>query len=118
MNWWEVDFDKLLGSHELQRLTGSWLELKYACFVFHIPVNLLYLSYALAKESGRESIRYELTGGVVFQLTLSDVAKVLSHVEESEEPFSFVLVIDGKEREVVATPVKVPPSNGTCIRET
>jgi len=55
---------------------------------------------------------------VALQLTLSDVAKVLSHVEESEEPFSFVLVIDGKEREVVATPVKVPPSNGTCIRET
>jgi len=118
MNWWEVDFDKLLGSHELQRFTGLWLELKYACFVFHIPVNLLYLFLCAGKRERQRNIRYELTGGVALQLTLSDVAKVLSHVEESEEPFSFVLVIDGKEREVVATPVKVPPSNGTCIRET
>ena len=117
MNWWEADFDKMLGSDELQRLTGLWLELKCACFVFHIPVNLLYLSYALAKSSGRASIKYELTGGVVLQLALSDVAKVLSHVEESEEPFSVVLVVDGEEREVVATPVKVPPSNGTHARE-
>jgi len=42
MNWWEADFDKLLGSHHLHRFTGLWLELKYVCFVFHIPVNLLY----------------------------------------------------------------------------
>jgi len=118
MKWWEVDFERIKESEKFKKLTGVWLELKYACFVFHIPVNLLYLSYALAKESGRESIRYELTGGVALQLTLSDVAKVLSHVEESEAPFSFVLVIDGKKREVFATPVKVPPSNGTCIRET
>jgi len=117
MNWWEADFDKLQGSDELQRLTGLWLELKYACLVFHFPVNLLYLSYVLAKRSGKESIKYELTGGVVLQLTLSDVAKVLFHVEESEEPFSVVLVVDGKEQEVVATPVKVPPCNGTHARE-
>jgi len=87
MKWWEADFDKLPGSHELQRFTGLWLELKYACFVFHIPVNLLYLSYALAKESGRENIRYELTGGVALQLTLSDVAKVLSALRKVKNLF-------------------------------
>jgi len=111
MNWWEADFDKLPGSHELQRFTGLWLELKLGCLVFHIPVNLLYLSYVLAKSSGKEQISYALTGGAVLQIALSDVERVLSHIDKSEKPFSLTLVIDGKEREVIATPVKVQPSN-------
>jgi len=117
MKWWEAD---LINCRVLMSSKIHWIvagaQIRLLCFSH--SGNLLYLSYALAKESGRENIRYELTGGVALQLTLSDVAKVLSRVEESEEPFSLVLVIDGKEREVFATPVKVPPSNGTCIRET
>jgi len=111
MNWWEADFDKLPGSHELQRFTGLWLELKYACFVFHIPVNLLYLSYALAKSNGKEQITYALTGSAVLQIALSDVERVLSHIDKSEKPFSLTLVIDGKELEFIVTPVKEQPSS-------
>jgi len=47
----------------------------------------------------------------VLQIALSDVERVLSHIEKGEKPFSLTLVIDGKKREVVATPVKVPPSS-------
>jgi len=111
MKWWEVDFDKLQNCKQLKELAGVWLELKLGCLVFHIPVNLLYLSYVLAKSSGKEQISYALTGGAVLQIALSDVERVLSHIDKSEKPFSLTLVIDGKEREVIATPVKVQPSS-------
>jgi len=110
MKWWEVDFERIKESEEFKKLTGVWLELKLGYLVFHIPVNLFYLSYVLAKSSGKEQITYALTGGVV-QIALSDVEKVLSHIEKSEKPFSLTLVIDGKDREVIATPVKEQPSS-------
>jgi len=110
MKWWEVDFDKLQNCKQLKELAGMWLGLKFSCFILHIPVNLLYLSYVLAKSSGKEQITYALTGGAVLQIALFDVERVLSHIEKSEKPFSLTLVIDGKEREVIATPVKEQPS--------
>jgi len=42
---------------------------------FSHPVNLFYLSYVLAKSSGKEQITYELTGGFVLQIALSDVER-------------------------------------------
>jgi len=111
MKWWEVDFERIKESEKFKKLTGVWLELKLGYLVFHIPVNLFYLSYVLAKSSGKEQITYTLTGGAVLQIALSDVERVLSHIEKGEKPFSLTLVIDGKKREVVATPVKVPPSS-------
>jgi len=111
MNWWEVDFERIKESEEFRKLTGVWLELKLGCFILHIPVNLLYLSYVLAKSSGKEQITYALTGGAVLQIALSDVERVLSHIDKSEKAFSLTLVIDGKEREVIATPVKEQPSS-------
>jgi|GEM_PF-826798 len=111
MKWWEVDFERIKESEEFRKLTGVWLELNMGYLILHIPVNLLYLSYVLAKSSGKEQITYALTGGAVLQIALSDVERVLSHIEKSEEPFSLTLVIDGKEREVVAAPVKEQPSS-------
>lgn len=111
MKWWEVDFERIKESEEFRKLTGVWLELNMGYLVFHIPVNLLYLSYVLARSSGKEQITYALTGGAVLQIALSDVERVLSYIEKSEEPFSLILVIDGKEGEVVATPVKEQPSS-------
>jgi len=90
MKWWEVDFERIKESEEFKNLTGVWLELNMGYLILHIPVNLLYLSCVLAKSSGKEQITYALTGGAVLQIALSDVEKVLSHIEKSENPFSLV----------------------------
>jgi len=111
MKWWEVDFERIKESEEFRKLTGVWLELKLGYLIFHIPLSLLYLSYVLAKSSGKEQISYTLTGGAVLQIALSDVERVLSHIEKSEKPFSLTLVIDGKQLEVIVTPVKEQPSS-------
>ncbi len=111
MNWWEVDFERIKESEEFKKLTGVWLELRLGYLVLHIPVNLLYLSYALAKSNGKEQITYALTGSAVLQIALSDVERVLSHIDKSEKPFSLTLVIDGKELEFIVTPVKEQPSS-------
>jgi len=50
MKWWEVDFERIKESEEFKKLTGVWLELKLGYLVFHIPVNLFYLSYGAGKK--------------------------------------------------------------------
>jgi hypothetical protein len=107
-NWWEKDFSSCF--KDFSSSPSLWLELRIEPLIFHLPMNLLQLSYNLAKSKGKTQVDYELQG-CHLRISLLDLEKLLNLGEG--EQIKLILNIDGKTEEVIVTKVSAPSSNDT-----